>query len=267
VSVRPEAFDAFAADYDQQFTDSAVGRLLRRRVWRRLAQIAQPGQRVLELACGTGADAVWLAQRGLTVVATDGSAEMVAQTRAKAAQAGAGNSVAAEQLSFQAIIAGERPGGENGPVFDGLLSDFGGLNTISAWRPLAERLAGLIRAGGWLVLVVMGPFCPWEIGWYLAHGRPGMAFRRRGRAEAWIGPATLPIWYPSAGHLRRAFAPWFSHRGTESLGLLLPPSYLNHLVERRPGLFVRLAAAEALIARRTLGWGDHYVLQLEREPG
>jgi hypothetical protein len=80
------AFDAFAADYDATFTHTALGQRLRRRVWRVLADYFQAGQTVLELACGTGEDAVWLAQRGLTVTATDGSAEMVRATAVKAQQ-------------------------------------------------------------------------------------------------------------------------------------------------------------------------------------
>jgi hypothetical protein len=44
----------------------------------------------------------------------------------------------------------------------------------------------------------------------------------------------------------------------------LPPSYLEHLVVRRPGLFNRLARLERRTAHLTGGWGDHYVLVLQR---
>jgi SAM-dependent methyltransferase len=220
----PTAFDAFAGDYDDNFTHSGLGRLLRPRVWATLAQYFTPGQRVLELACGTGEDALWLARQGIRVTATDGSAEMVRVAQAKTAAAG----VAVEQLSLQQLMAGQRPlnqnslgGDRSSPTgstslggglrpppgrstkvasrFDGAYSNFGGLNTINAWPLLAKRLADLIKPGGTLILVPMGPFCPWEIAWYVAHGQPKVAFRRfGGSAPAKIGERVIPIWYPSA---------------------------------------------------------------------
>jgi hypothetical protein len=111
----------------------------------------------------------------------------------------------------------------------------------------------------------MGPVCSWEIIWHAAHGQPKTAFRRwRSNTSAKIGDAVIPIWYPSAGRLRADFAPWFRHLSTQSLGLWLPPSYLEHLVKRWPGLFARLNRLEKATARLTGGWGDHYIIVFER---
>ncbi|HRQ40291.1 MAG TPA: class I SAM-dependent methyltransferase [Chloroflexota bacterium] len=281
----PSAFDAFAPTYDADFTHTWLGQLLRQRVWRVLAQQFTAGRHLLELACGTGEDAVWLAQQGILVTATDGSAEMVRATAVKAEQAGVSERVTAVPLSLQDLVAGRNPYSvTRHPImdyrlritdyglpitdYDGVVSNFGGLNTIGEWRPLAESLAGLVKSGGKLVLVVMGPWCPWEVGWHLLHGEWGTAVRRfRSSAPAAIGKNTIPIWYPSARRLRQEFAPWFDHVHTESLGLWLPPSYLGHLVERWPRLFTRLNRWERRTARLTGGWGDHYVLVLERIEG
>ena len=77
------AFDSFAADYDRSFTTSAIGQRLRAAVWRRLDAAFRPGDRVLELNCGTGEDAVYLGRRGVHVLTTDISTEMLTVTRAK----------------------------------------------------------------------------------------------------------------------------------------------------------------------------------------
>lgn len=257
------AFDAFAASYDSDFTHSLLGKLLRQRVWEVYARHFQSGQRVLELACGTGEDALWLAGRGVQVTATDGSAEMVRVARAKAAVAGLTPLITTQQLSLQELGAGHFKGQEQ---FDGAYSNFGGLNTIGQWQPLAEALAGLVRPGGRVVLVPMGPFCPWEMIWSLGHGQPRQAFRRLGaRAEARIGPVTIPIWYPTARRLQAVFVPWFDHVRTESLALWLPPTYLGHLVNRWPALFDRLCRLETATARFTGGWGDHYIIVFQRK--
>lgn len=291
--VNPTAFDAFAEAYDDDFTRSRLGQLLRPRVWHILARHFSPGQHVLELACGTGEDALWLAQQGIHVLATDGSAEMVRQAKAKAEEQGRGR-VEVKQVSLQEVIEGNsiksgvealaesslivsaeastpvaEIGGLRSPVpgrFDGVFSNFGGLNTIGEWRPLAEALAGLVKPGGKVILVPMGPLCPWEILWYLGHGQPQTALRRfRASAPAKIGDAVIPIWYPEAGRLRADFAPWFRHLSTESLGLWLPPSYLDYWVDRWPRLFGWLNQFEQKTARLSGGWGDHYVVVFERK--
>ncbi|MCB0209302.1 MAG: class I SAM-dependent methyltransferase [Anaerolineae bacterium] len=321
-TINSNAFDAFAADYDHDFTHSTLGQLLRPRVWAKLAEHFNPGDHVLELACGTGEDAVWLAKHGVHVTATDGSAAMVGQAKAKAETEGVGDKVAAVQVSLQEIISGQRSAvsgqqiadssqrsavssqrsavssqqlatsgqpikdkdtNKQPPIsslqspvshssfsilnsqFSGVFSNFGGLNTINQWRDLAQSLAKLIKPGGKAVLVPMGRICPWEMGWYLLHGQPRNAFRRFGVASAKIGEATIPIWYPSAKQLRAAFEPWFEHVETESLGLLLPPSYIDHFVERRPALFAKLNKLETMISHLARDWGDHYIITFERK--
>src|SRR5262249_13745568 len=71
----PAAFDAVAHRYDAEFSDRWLGETLRRQVWRELAPLVKPGSHVLDLGCGTGEDAVWLAGRGARVCATDASTE------------------------------------------------------------------------------------------------------------------------------------------------------------------------------------------------
>ena len=264
MTTEPAAFDAFAADYDDAFTGTLLGTWLRQRVWQVLGAHFPAGQHILELTCGTGTDAVWLAGRGVRVTATDGAAAMVATARRKVAAAGLEDWVSLRQLSWQTLCAAPaafaRPGS-----FDGAFSNFGGLNTVDQWPAIAAALGQLIRPGGKLILVPMGPFCPWETGWHLLHGQLRPAIRRwRGPATATIGQATIPIWYPSARRLRRDFAPWFRPLAVRSLGLWLPPSYLGHLVDTRPGLFRHLQRLETATARFTGGWGDHYIQVLQR---
>lgn len=256
-SPRPTAFNAFASAYDQSFTNTALGKLLRSRVWNVLHDLFQPGHHILELACGTGVDALWLARRGVHVTATDGSPSMVRVVEQKVHEAGLTPFVTARCHSLQQLSEMQWP---DPPPFDGAFSNFGGLNTIPQWSRLARSLAQAVRPGGALVLVPMGPYCPWELLWHAVHGEWDTARRRlRQPAAARIGEETIPIWYPSSRRLKRDFAPWFQHRATRSLGLLLPPSYLGHLVERHPRFFAPLNRLEAATARLTSGWGDHYI--------
>ena len=75
------AFDQLAGAYDTEFTNLSATRKLRRAVWADMEAVLRAGESVLELGCGTGEDALFLAQRGLRVCACDISPAMVAKPR------------------------------------------------------------------------------------------------------------------------------------------------------------------------------------------
>lgn len=101
---------------------------------------------VLEIGCGTGTNAIWLARHGCSVVATE-----IAPTALKAAEAKAKR----EKLDIQFHLLDIC---ENSPVEDGsrdLAFDRGVFHVIpTAMRPVfVERLAAALKPGGhWLCL-------------------------------------------------------------------------------------------------------------------
>ena len=253
-------FDALAATYDASFTTTPLGTLLREAVWRRLDARFAPGDRVLELACGTGEDAIHLAGRGVRVVAMDASAEMVETARRKARATGLDGSIEVRHMSAEDLAAGEALPGP----FDGAFSDFGGLNCVADLGAVSRALAGRLRPRAPLLLCVMGPLVPWEWAWYLGHGEPAKAFRRlRPGGVPWRG---LTVRYPSIHTLRRAFAPDFRTLRTSAVGALLPPTYAEEWTRRHPRLLAGLARWERRLERvPPLPWlADHYLIELER---
>ena len=64
------AFDSAARAYDVEFTRTAIGAAMRRAVWARCAARFPAGSHILEMNCGTGEDAPWLAGRGISVLYT-----------------------------------------------------------------------------------------------------------------------------------------------------------------------------------------------------
>ena len=255
-------FDAMAAGYDAAFSRSRIGALMRGAVQRRMDARLQPGDRILELNCGTGEDAIYLAQRGICVLATDVSTEMVEVARAKALALGLTNRIEARPLAIEALGAANLA--ESSGTFDGALSNFGGLNCVEDWKAAGSGLAGCIRPGGFALLCLMGPLCVWEWGWYLLRGRPDKAFRRlRPGGVRWRG---LTIRYPAPRRMQRDFAPYFRCVRVSAVGALLPPTYAEDWAARHPRLLERLNAWE----RRGETWplmtclADHYLLELQR---
>jgi SAM-dependent methyltransferase len=259
-------FDALAAEYDAGFTNTTIGRLMRRAVWRRLDARFTAGDHILELNCGTGEDAVYLAQNGVRVLATDSSPAMTEIARAKAHHNGVSDAVRVEVLSIEDLTSSPPHLLTSSGPFDGVLSNFGGLNCVGDLAAVRDGLADLLRPDGFAVLCVMGPVVPWEWVWYLGHGQPRKGFRRlrRGGVE-WRG---MCIRYPSVRTIKHAFAPAFRLRKAAAVGALLPPPYGEAWANRHPRLVSLLNRWERRWESATpLPWlGDHYVVELERLP-
>ena len=257
------AFDLLAATYDEVFTRTVVGRAQREAVWRDMDQCFRAGLRVLEINCGTGVDAIHLAQRGVEVVACDSSPEMIRVARRHAEEAGVQQQIEFVVLKTENIFML----GKNFH-FDGLVSNFGGLNCSQDISNIACDLATLLRPGARALICVFSPFCAWEIFWHLLHGKPRKAFRRfRAVSSAKLGEGrTIPVYQHSVRSLKRAFAPYFHFRGRKGVGISVPPSY----VERIAHLFPRGMAAASATDRLISAWpvlrsiADHNLMTFER---
>jgi ubiquinone/menaquinone biosynthesis C-methylase UbiE len=252
------SFDAIAPAYDATFTDRPLGRLLRDLVRRQLP--FQRGETVLELGAGTGADAAWLAGRGVRVVATDAAEQMLAHTRQRVPADVPVLRFDLNQPDWESL--------QSFTPFDGVFANFGVWNCAANRPAIITGLAERVRPGGRVVLVVMGRHCLWEIGWHLLHAEPRRAFRRwrDGRTAHAGAGETVRVWYPSARHTRREFEPAFRHIATRNAGAWLPPSYLADRIERYPRTLRRLAWLDQHTAHSDIAaaLSDHYLIEMER---
>jgi len=256
------AFDLVAEQYDDLFTNSVIGRLQRQVVWEALSKAFGPGHCALELNCGTGEDALFLAKRGVSVVACDASSRMISIAKEKAARGVAGARIRFEVLSNEELLSLPFAG-----QFDGVLSNFSGLNCVGDLPQVATHLGRLVKPGGRALLCLSTRICLWEVFWYLCHGNSRKAFRRiSGRTVAHIHGIPVPVAYPSKDSLCKAFTPWFVLRKVQAVGLFIPPSYVEEWTARHKRMvaalerldrFFRSFPAFALL-------GDHVLFELER---
>lgn len=283
---RPAPFDAVAAAYDAEFTDSVIGQAQRRAVWRELDGAFRAGQRVLEINCGTGVDALHLARRGVEVLACDSSSRMIEVARQPLRRA-VGALLAAPELETDAgssglrtklgapvrfeVLATEEIGTLRGSLapFDGAFSNFAGLNCVDDLEAVGRDLAALLKPGARMVLCLFGTRCVWETLWYLGRGQPRKAFRRLRSAGgvARLGNGTtVRVRYPSVRALRRLFRPEFRLKAWKGVGVAVPPSYVEPLARRFPRGLALLVWMDRWVASLPLlrGLGDHVVLVFER---
>jgi ubiquinone/menaquinone biosynthesis C-methylase UbiE len=225
-------FDAVAHEYDDVFTDSLIGRAQRNSVWRELQRAFGANDRVLEIGCGTGVDACFLAQRGTHVVACDSSVGMIEVTTRRV------DKMVLQRLVDPIVLPAEQISTlrANQP-FDGAFSNFGVINCVENLAALSSALAALVKPGGQVLLCWMGACCAWETAWYLAHANPKKAFRRfqRGAVVASIAKgSSVRIQYPSVRTIARTFRPEFQLEAVKGIGVAVPPSYVESFARRHP---------------------------------
>src|SRR5260221_6978255 len=139
-----DAFDHIGARYDVEYTNTELSRWFRRRTWERLGVLFKPGDHVIELGCGTGEDAIWLAKRGVHVLATDGSPAMIAETARKAQAEGVESMIETRLLDLTNATNWNLPEQD----FNGGYSNYGALNCVGDWTAIGTQLTQAIQPGG-----------------------------------------------------------------------------------------------------------------------
>lgn len=259
-------FDRLAAGYDHAYPRSRALALMRasaRAAWR---DAARPGERWLEVGCGTGRDAVALAGDGVHIVAADIAPAMLARLRARLRGAALAGRVTPVRMGTMDL---GRLGSRRAGQFDGAALLFGPLNYDPAPERIPPALWRLLRPGGRVVVAVRNRWCPWEIATsLLIHPSARLAFRRLtpGGADTDLAGVRVRMRVFSARDLARLFAPWFTVRAWRGLCVALPPYMIADFPRRLPRLERVLAAVEPVVSRLPVlrGLGDHVLMTLVR---
>ncbi len=257
-------FDHVADTYDEVFTHSLIGRAQREPVWKELDRCFHTGQRILELNCGTGVDAIHLAERGIDVLACDVAPRMIQVARQRLGLVREGKRVDFRVLATEeiAVLADQGP-------FDGAFSNFAGLNCVADLSKAASDLANLLAPGATVLLCMAGRSVAWEIVWYLGQGKLRKALRRfelGGTVGRLAEGVIVKVHYPTVRMMARVFAPEFRLVRLKGIGVAVPPSYLEPYARRFPRVLKALAVADRVLSR-TPGFrvlADHILLEFQR---
>ena len=144
-----EARTAWEAHY------AAKPRVWSGRVTPRLAEIGPQisGTRALDLGCGEGADAIWLAEHGWTVVGVDISETALERAREAARARGVADRIEFRQLDLTDALP-------DGP-FDLVSAQFLHSPVEIDRPPILRRAAGTLAPGGTLLIVDHAAAPPW----------------------------------------------------------------------------------------------------------
>lgn len=259
-----EAFDSIASDYDGSFDSSELNAIMRSFSLQTISLLVKPGRRVLDIGCGTGREAIYLAKSGVKVMASDISPKMTELTAAKAKAEGV-----ADMIEVRTIAAGDL--GQlsvEGTVFDGAFSSFGALNCEPDLESVAEGIASILHPGSPLVVSMINPFCLTEM---VLHGlalRPSKALRRLSTpARMPVAPGVyIEVYLRTLRTTVDAFEPHFEFVKASGLLVLLPPPYMESYWRKLGFLRNPLIRIERILsaAGPLAAFGDHYLLQFRR---
>jgi ubiquinone/menaquinone biosynthesis C-methylase UbiE len=261
-------FDPIAANYDKEFSESLIGKLLRSSVHQYLEKqfSSQKPAAALELGCGTGEDAIWMAKKGCMVTATDVSGEMTNIARMKAARLELPHMPGFEVLDMKKVHTFFYQ-----KKFDLVFSNFGAVNCLSPGdlRDLMVNLRELLNPRGRVILVIMPSFCLWESFYFLLKGKWRQVFRRSTKQGimANLGASQVMTWYYSPKAIKKYSRDHYNVKKIMPVGIAIPPSYLEHFFGNKQGLLGILSKFEGFLSKFSClsGISDHYLIELERK--
>jgi len=254
------AFSEAAPFYDRTFSEKPHVRALRAYVQQLMLKSLPAGGTVLELGCGTGIDAAFLAGNGFRVFASDPAPGMLRTTARRC-------ETMKEEVSLICLPA-EHLASIRDRSMDGILSNFGALNCVEDLGPVIEDAYHVLRDNGIFFLVLMNRFSITEILAYLRTGRVRQAFRRwrRNGVHVRVGSKNVLTWYHSLRTIKRLIRKTFSIQEIIGLNILTPPPAFDRFYEKHPGLIAFADRCEKRIDRLPFlsALGDHMIIVLER---
>lgn len=256
-----KAFSTQSVVFDAIDKENKLITWVRERVRKEVLQYLPANPDMLELNCGTGIDAVFFAQKGHRIHATDNADGMLQQLRQKVDALSLGNKLIVQKCSYNAL--------ENiqGKQYDYIFSNFGGLNCTKDLADVLDNIDRLLKPGGRFTLVIMPKICPWEI-IMMFKGMFKTAFRRfrSNGAKAHLEGTYFQCYYYSPSFVTGRLAKNFRLTSLKGLSIVVPPPFIEQFMEKHPTLFNRLEQIENRIWDKAPfnRWCDHYMITMEK---
>jgi SAM-dependent methyltransferase len=251
-------FDHEAIQYDDNFTNSKIGRLQRNGIWSYLDKflIGREEIEVLELNCGTGEDAIYLAGKGHKVLATDSSQKMLNVGEAKSNAHNLSSLITFSKLDLKDPNLGKSN-------FDFVFSNFGGLNCISPLKlkSLASFLIDHTKPFSECIFVIMPRQTFMEKLFRMINGTSRVYSSKSNNVPLSInvsGESAETYFYNPEEFL--SYFPGFKLEKKISVGYL--PSYMNN---SRFLPFLLLIEKLLFAIRLSPKRSDHYLLHLKKQ--
>jgi len=259
-------FDKIATVYDELFTRTAIGKIQRKIICKYLDESLPSNQQIniLELNCGTGEDAVYFAKKGLCVVATDASEEMLKVTKEKISKLGMSNFVRTKKLDLTNTSDFNFK-----QKFDFIFSNFGGLNCVDkeSLKNLSDVLSSVLNEKGRIIFVLMPKFSFWDSFYFLMKLKFNEIFRRASSKSITVNLSgeKVQTFYYSPKEIVHIFGTKFKVQNIKPVGFFIPPSFLNKFFLKKKKTLRILEIFENSVSNFSFlaKFSDHFLIDLE----
>lgn len=253
------SFDNAAEKYDTNFTHTEIGTLQRNLVYENLQKQLKNVSTILEINCGTGEDAIWLAQQNFDVTATDISEKMIAVAQSKANL---------KNLTFKVLDINNI--NQETQKFDLLFSNFGGLNclTYAELQHFFESAKNIISEKGKINLVIMPKNTIWEQIYFSLKFDFKNAFRRKKEfALANVEGEKVATYYYNPKVIVHLCQATFEIIDVKPIGFFVPPSYLEPFFKNKKVFLKGLNFLENRVKNWSFlsKYADHYIITLQKK--
>jgi ubiquinone/menaquinone biosynthesis C-methylase UbiE len=252
-----DAYDAIAEIYDGHVPNTAW---MRTELRRHYLDVFRPGDHILDVGCGTGTEAVFMARHGLHVTAMDIAPLMIAETERKAAEFHVAERIDARIADLRELERWPAQG------YDGIVSTFAALNMVNSLAAFSSSAARLLRPGAPMILHLSNRFSMLEYLHLLARGKAADArlLRTQGVRSFTMAGRPMLIYLSSPEETYS----WFFERefrliSAYALGVVRPhadPRWVPQPVLNGLGRIERAVRDREPFA----GWGRFFVLELAR---
>lgn len=257
------AFGKQAEIFDDTFSGNAIIKYKRQRVKNHLLKYINSESFILELNSGTGEDAIWFAQQGHHIHATDISEGMQNMLEKKVKGLSLENNITNELCSFTELNKLQQKG-----PYDMIFSNFAGLNCTDELDKVLQSFSPLLKPNGIVTLVLLPKFCLWEF-LLLFKGKLKTALRRfsgKKGSKAFVEGISFNCWYYNPSYIIHHLKNNFELLSVEGLCILVPPSYMEGFPEKHPRSFCFLQSKENKWKSKW-PWklmGDYYIISLRK---
>ena len=245
-----EAFDSASEEYDFTISHNYINSWIRKRSIAELLSMVKPGDTLIEIGCGTGAEAVEVSNHVSRIIATDISEKMIELLKRKV-QA---KNLLDKIFPLRTGAADIRKAGDvvNGAKLEGAYSFNGALNCEPHLDEFVEGLSALLVPGGYFVCSVRNSFC---LGEALSHAVvlqfDRMTPRKKQPVMVSVGGMDIPAFYYPPAAFAQFFAQRFILRRIIGLPAFLPPAYLSDY-------YVKFKNVASMLEKFEVVLGDHF---------
>ena len=220
------AFNSAAEEYDFTISNNYINTWIRERSIQELLRLARPEDILVEIGCGTGAEAVAITRQVSKIIATDISTQMIDLLTTKIRAKGLSKKIipflasASEISKISNVLNGQNPR---------IVYSFNGaLNCEPRLGNFVDGLHSILTDDGYFLCTIRNSLCLSEA---ISHAAvlqfDRMAPRKKQPIMVSVGGLDIPSVYYSPSAFAQSFSGKFKLEKLIGLPSLLPPAYLS----------------------------------------